>query len=714
MIDFKVENGIATITWNMHERSMNVLDRASLAAFDSAVDQALADDTVKGVIVDSAKADFIAGADLEMMLGLNDVEQVMELCDSTKAMYRKMETGGKPFVAAINGAAMGGGLELCLACHYRIAADSAKANIGLPEVNLGLLPGGGGTQRLPRMIGIEKALPILLEGKVYTPAAAAKLGVIDDVVAADELGAAARAWIEAATISGKGPDKRWPDKPWYEKGYKPPGPGVHSPEGYEIFIPESSQLHAKTRGNYPAPKAILSCVYEGMQLPIDVGLKVESKYFAKLCLSKETRSMIRSLFFSMNEANKLGRRPPSVPTAEYKRIGVLGAGMMGSGIAYVSALAGLDVTLLDANAELAEKGKSYSARVMDKLISRGQNTEQQKQDVLSRISTTTNFAELADCELVIEAVFEDRETKAEVTRKTEAMLASTAVFASNTSTLPISGLAEIASRPENFIGLHFFSPVDRMKLVEVIIGNATSDETLARALDFVKLIRKTPIVVNDSVGFYTSRVVSRYLEEGVAMVEEGVSPALIENAGKLAGFPVGPLALLDEVSLELNHKIHQQHKLDLGDQYKTKAGEDVLRLLVEELGRLGRKSGCGFYDYPPDGPKHLWSGVHDHFPKSHEQPDVEVLRKRILMVQSVDAVRCLDEGVLSDPRDGDVGSILGWGFPTYTGGAISYVDYCGVETFVKQCDEFTASYGERFRPPESLREMARTGATFYA
>jgi 3-hydroxyacyl-CoA dehydrogenase / enoyl-CoA hydratase / 3-hydroxybutyryl-CoA epimerase len=704
MIHYKTDGGIATITWDMPQRSMNVLNQASLAAFDQAVDRALTDDAVNGVIIDSGKADFIAGADLEMLLHLNDVETVMALCDSTKAIYRKIETGGKLFVAAINGTALGGGLELCLACHYRIVANNDKSRIGLPEVQLGLFPGGGGTQRLPRMIGIDKALPVLLEGKHLTPSAALKLGIIDEVVEIDALDSAARAWI------AKGAN---PNKPWYEKGYRPPEPAVQSPKGYEIFISGSSLVHAKTRGNYPAPKAILSCVYEGLQVPIDIGMKVETKYFAKLYLSKETRSMIRSLFFSMNEANKLGRRPQSVPVTSYQRIGVLGAGMMGSGIAYASALAGLDVILLDSSLVLAEKGKTYSARVLGKLISRGQKTEQQKDQILSRITVTENFSQLADCDLVVEAVFEDRTIKADVTNKAEIVLAPSAVFASNTSTLPITGLAEASSRPENFIGLHFFSPVDRMKLVEVIVGKETSDICLAKALDFVKMIRKTPIVVNDSVGFFTSRLVSCFLDEAAAMIEEGTSPALIENAGKLAGFPVGPLALFDEVSLELSYLIQQQHRCDLGDQYKSKPSETVLNHFVTKLGRLGRKSGGGFYNYPADQPKHLWQGVHDHFPKAQKQPDVEELKRRLLFVQSVDAVRCLDEGVLSDPRDGDVGSILGWGFPAYTGGAVSLVDYFGAETFVTECDRMAEVYGERFSPPQSLREMAKIGGAFY-
>ena len=704
MIAYQLDNGIATITWDMPDRSMNVLNRESLEAFEQAVDQALADDGVKGVIVESGKSDFIAGADLEMLLALHDVDEVMALCDANKTLFRKMETGGKPFVATINGTALGGGLELCLACHYRIAADNPKARIGLPEVLLGLLPGGGGTQRLPRMIGIDKALPVLLEGKHLSPLACLELGIVDEVVTPEALHAAASGWIEADGNAEKG---------WYDRRYRPPGPAVQSPKGYEIFAGGNSLLHGKTRGNYPAPKAILSCVYEGMQVPIDVGLKIESKYFAKLYLSKEARSMIRSLFFSMGEANKLGRRPKGVAVAEYQRIGVLGAGMMGAAIAYVSSLAGLDVVLLDTSPALAEKGKNYALGVMDKLIARGRETEEHKAEVLSRIETTTQFAALEGCELVIEAVFEDREIKAEVTRQSEAVLAPTVVFASNTSTLPITGLARASTRASNFIGLHFFSPVDKMKLVEVIVGEQTSDECLARALDYVKRIRKTPIVVNDSNGFYTSRLVARFIDEGIAMVGEGISAALIENAGKLAGFPVGPLALADEVSLELVYRIREQNRRDAGDNYVPRPGERVVTHFVEKLARLGRKSGGGFYDYPVEQPKNLWQGLHDLYAKRNDQPDIEEVKKRLLFVQSVDAARCLDEGVLTDPRDGDVGSILGWGFPTYTGGAVSYIDYVGVAEFVAESDRMSALYGQRFSAPQSLRDMAASGAVFY-
>ena len=704
MIRYKKKSGIARITWDMPDRSVNVINNESKAAFALAVDKALEDDSVRGVIIGSAKVDFIAGADLQMLLAMDGVEQVLALCEENNALQRRIETGGKPFVAVINGHALGGGLELCLSCHYRIAADKPSAQIGLPEVTLGLLPGGGGTQRLPRLIGIDKALPLLLEGRHVSPQVALDLGIVDQIVASDDLYAAAERWIEEDGNARK---------PWYDRGYRPPEPAVQSANGYELFVAGNAQLHSKTFGNYPAPKAIMSCVYEGMQVPIDVGLKIESNYIAKLFTSKETQNMIRTLFFSVNDAKKLGRRPQNVPPVWHRRIGVVGAGLMGSAIAYVSALNGIEVTLLDTTPELANQGKAYGREVMDTNIARGQMTETRRDEIQARITTTTDFADLTGCELVIEAVFEDRDIKTAVTKMTESMIAEGAIYASSTATLPITGLAKASSRPANFIGLHFFSPVDRMVLVEVIRGEETSDECLARALDYIKRIGKAPIVVNDSLGFYTSRVVAKFVEEGIAMVGEGISPALIENGGKLAGFPLGPLALADEVSLQLMYNTRRQRHCDLGVDYVLKPAEKVLGRFVEEFARLGRKSGGGFYDYPEETSKRLWPGLREHYPMRNDQPNLDEVKKRLMFVQSVDAARCLEEEVLTDPRDGDVGSILGWGFPSYTGGAVSYIDFVGAGKFVEECERMCATYGERFAPPVSLREMAAVDGAFY-
>ncbi len=705
MIDYTVDGAVATITWNMADRSMNVLNAESVAAFGDAVDRALGDDSVAGVIVTSAKADFMAGADLNALIQLSDARQVMDMCMAFHELTRRIETGGKPFVAAINGTALGGGLEICLACHRRVAADNPKTRIGQPEIKVGLFPGGGGTQRLARMLGARAALPLMLDGTRLDPAAALKAGLVDEVVPADELLAAARAWLGSGEAD--------PVKPWDRKDFRIPGGGVWSPGGAQTLIGGNAMLRDKTWGNYPAAQAIMSCVYEGLQVPIDVGLRIEARWFTKIVLGATAKNMIRSMFFHIGDANKLRRRPEGVPAADYGKIGVLGAGMMGAGIAHVSAMAGLDVVLLDSTAALAEKGKGHSAALLAKRVARGRMSEEARDAVLARIRPSTDYADLAGCELVIEAVFEDRAVKADVTKKAEAAIGEDALFASNTSTLPITGLAEASARPNNFIGLHFFSPVDRMPLVEIIRGRETSDACLARAMDFVKRIGKTPIVVNDSRGFYTSRVFGTYIQEGFALLAEGVTPALIDNAGRLAGMPVGPLAVADEVSLELIHKVGTQTRADLGDKYVAGPGDPVIQTMVGKLGRLGKKSGKGFYDYPEKARKHLWPGLAETFSVRADQPDVEEVKRRLLYIQSIETARCLADGVLEDAADADVGSILGWGFAPFTGGALSLIDTVGVADFVTECDRLAQRYGARFAPPDLLRDMAAKGARFH-
>ena len=708
MIEYNVDSdGIATIAWNMTDRSMNVLNEASMAAFGEKVYAAIKDARVKGVIVTSRKNDFLAGADLTMLRKFTDARAGMANGEKMMKLFRDIEKCGKPFVAAINGTALGGGYEICLACHHRIAADNPKALIGLPEVLLGLLPGAGGTQRLPRMIGVRAALPLLLEGKKLDPKRALAQGLVDKVVPAGELLAAAKQWLLT-----EGPQNAV--KPWDKKGFKLPDGPVQSPKGYETFIAGNAMMREKTYGNYPAALNIMSCVYEGAQVDIDTGLRIENRYFVNCALGHQAKNMIRSLFFAIGDANKLVRRPKDVPAQSYTKIGVLGAGMMGAGIAHVSAETGLEVVLLDSTLELAEKGKGYSKGLLDKKVSQRRLGEAERDAVLARIKPTTDYVDLAGCELVIEAVFEDRGIKADVTRKAEAVLTSDAIFASNTSTLPISGLAEASRRAANFIGLHFFSPVDKMPLVEVIRGKETSDECLARALDYVKRIRKTPVVVNDSRGFYTSRVFATYVNEGLAMLAEGVSPALIENAGRMAGMPVGPLAVADEVSLELMYKVRQQTRKDLGKAYKAGAGDAISNLMVEKLKRLGKKAGKGFYDYPADGSKkRLWPGLADHFKPAKKQPDVRDVVKRLMYVQSVETARCLEEKVVTDPHDADVGSILGWGFAPFMGGTISQIHTFGVAPFVDECKKLAKAHGERFAPPKLLLDMAKKGEAFY-
>jgi len=704
MIDTRVEDGIAVISWNMADRPMNVLNEQSVAAFKAAAEKVLADPAVTGIIITSARSDFLAGADLDRLAGASDAAQVYAGMQGYQGLLRKLETGKKPVVAAINGTALGGGYELALACHRRIVADDAKIQIGLPEVLVGLMPGAGGTQRLPRMIGARNALPLMLEGRKLAPAAALKAGLVDQVVPREQLLDAAKAWLAS---------KPEASQPWDRKGYRVPEGGVQSPGGYQTFMAGTALLHAKTYGNYPAPLAILSSVYEGLAIAFDPALRIEARYFAQIATGTVAHSMIRTLFFSMGEANKLGRRPAEVPPTALSKVGVLGAGMMGAGIAYVSALAGLRVVLIDSSQEAAEKGKGYSAKLLGEAVAKGRMNEAEKTTILDRILTTTDYAPLADSQLVIEAVFEDRAIKAEVTKKAEAVIGADAVYASNTSTLPITGLAEASERPANFIGLHFFSPVDRMPLVEIIKGKKTNARTLAIAMDYVKRIRKTPIVVNDSRGFYTSRVFGTYVQEGLAMLSEGVAPALIDNVGRMSGMPVGPLALSDEVSLDLMYKVAKQTREDLGNKFVERPGGAVVSMMVEQLGRIGKKAGKGFYEYPADGKKRLWPGLAEHFKPAAEQPAPDELKRRFLYVQALEAVRCLDENVVTDPRDADVGSILGWGFAPYSGGAISLIDGIGAAKFVAECKVLARKHGPRFNPPKRLVEMAKTGGRFY-
>lgn len=709
MINYEVDgDGIATITWDMPGRSMNVLSDASTAAFSDAIDKAIGDDNVKGVIVTSGKDSFIAGADLEMILGMTqgpkDAQTIMSGVQEMQGLMRRMEVSDKPFAAAINGTALGGGFEICLGCNYRVAADNPKAQIGLPEVKVGLLPGGGGTQRLPRIVGIQTALELMLEGKSLDPQKALQKGLVDKVVPPGELLAEAKRWLleEPNAV-----------QPWDGKKFKIPGGGPNTPQGAQVLIAGNAMAHEKAGNNYPAIQAILSCVFEGLIVPIDTGLRIEARYFTSLILDPTAANMVRSLFINKGKADKLVRRPKGIPKSDPKKIGVLGAGMMGAGVAYVSAKAGIEVVLIDRTIEEAEKGKAYSEAILDKAIKRKKSTEEKKTQLLGLIKPSIDYADLAGCDLVVEAVFEDRSIKADVTAKAEAAIPESAVFGSNTSTLPITGLAEASIRPDQFIGIHYFSPVDKMPLVEIIRGEKTSDETLAKALDYVGKIRKTPIVVNDSRGFYTSRVFATYVTEGIAMLKEGVVPAMIENVGKACGMPVGPLALADEVSLGLMHHVMSQTRKDLGDAYQARPSDEVVETFVEKLGRAGKKDGKGFYDYPADAKKHLWPELGAHFPPADELADPEEIKKRFLYIQAIETARCMEENVVTDVEDADIGSIFGWGFAPYTGGVLSLIDTVGVDTFVKDCDRLAQKYGPRFSPPKLLRDMAAKSETFY-
>jgi len=700
--------GTALLTIDVPGKPVNLITPEFQADLAATVDRIAADPAIKGAIVTSAKRDFMAGADLKDLSTAYDrglsAAECARFSGELNRLYRRLETCGKPVAAAVNGLALGGGLELALACHYRVLSDAPKVVVGLPEVKVGLLPGAGGTQRLTRLIGAAQALPLMVEGKHVTPAEALKLGIVHELAPPAEVVARARAWLAS---------KPEPLAPWDRKGFKVPGgAGQQNPGVAQAFMVGNALVAKNTWRNYPAPVAILSAVYEGSQLPFDRALAVESKYFGRLLSGPVARNLMRTLFVNKGLADSLARRPEGVPTAPVGKLGILGAGMMGAGIAYVAARAGIDVVLLDTSMDAAERGKAYSRGLLDKAIARGKSAREQADALLARILPTTSYADLADCDLVVEAVFEQRDIKAEVTARAEAVIPKAATFASNTSTLPITGLAQASKRPARFIGIHFFSPVDKMPLVEVIVGRKTSQETLARALDFVKQLKKTPIVVNDSRGFYTSRVIGTITAEGQAMLEEGIAPALIENAAKLAGFPVGPLAVSDEVTLELQWKITRQTEQDLGARFKRPVGYTVLEKMVE-LGRLGRRQGGGYYDYPEGQPKRLWPGLAEHWPVRDEQPPVEELVKRFLFIESLESVKCLDEGVITHPADADLGSILGIGYPAWTGGALSFIETVGVAEFVAECQRLGRYYGPRFRPPRSLKKMAAEGGRFH-
>ena len=702
-------DGFAILTLDAAGQSMNVVNDAFLADMEAVTAQIAADDSIKGVILTSGKPAFMAGADLTQLVqgfGKLTPKEAFGFSQRATAMHRGIEKSGKPWVAAINGLALGGGFELALACHHRVLVDNPKALVGLPEVNVGLLPGSGGTVRLGILIGFKKALDLLLSGRSVDPAEALKLGIVDEVVPAEKLIEASRAWLAT------GPD---PVRPWDVKGWVPPQKkGLTVPEDSAAYMMMAGAI-AQKGYNTPAPQAILSCVFEGLQLPFDKALAVESKYFAKLLTDPVARNIIRTTFISKLAAEKGARRPAGVPKSEVKKLGVLGAGMMGAGIAFVSASAGIEVVLLDRDVPTAEKGKAYTAKVQGKLIEKGKLSQDKADAVLARITPTDDYALLEGCDMIVEAVFEDMGIKAETTRKAEAVIPASAVYASNTSSLPISELAKASQRPDQFIGIHFFSPVDRMGLVEVIVGKQTSKETLAKALDFIAQLRKTPIVVNDSRGFYTSRVFRMFIFEGVAMLEDGVEPARIENAAKAAGFPIGPLALLDEVTMELPVKIIDEAARDAAmtvNKYTIERGMPVLQRMIA-LGRGSRKAGGGFYEYPATGGKHLWAGLAQEFPPAAEQPDLEELKKRFLYSQANETAQTLEEGVLETPEDADLGAIYGWGFPAWTGGTLSYIDTVGIATFVAEADRLAQLYGSRFAPSAWLRAKAEKGEGFY-
>jgi 3-hydroxyacyl-CoA dehydrogenase/enoyl-CoA hydratase/3-hydroxybutyryl-CoA epimerase len=712
--------GIALLTWNMPARSMNVIDMAVLEELSALVERVVADAAIKAVVLTSGKDTFCAGADLAMLENISRSFAEWAAADGESAamarlfdeirkfslLFRRIETCGKPWVAALNGTALGGGFELALACHHRIATDNARTRLGLPEIKVGLFPGGGGTQRVARLMPPAEALQFLLKGEQVSANRAKTLKLIDAMVPAAELIKAAKEWITASGTA---------KAPWDHENFRPPGGPVYSKAGMAVFAAANAIYRRETYDNYPAARAIMQVVYEGLQLPMDQALRIETRHFINVLRSPQAVAMMRSLFLSVQDINKGARRPAGVAPRPPKRVGIIGAGFMGAGIAYVGALAGLEVVLVDRDPETAEAGKAHSEKLMNEQVGRGRATAAERDALLARIEPTADFVALKACDLVIEAVFEDRAVKEEVIARVQNVIGDKAVFGSNTSTLPITSLAETLKDRTRFIGIHFFSPVERMGLVEIIMGKETGDAALAAALDFVRAIRKTPIVVNDARGFYTSRVVGTYLREGHLMLADGVPPAMIENVGRMAGMPVGPLALNDEVAVDLAWKILKATAADLGESAVDPRQRALLEEMVEKRGRYGRKNGKGFYDYPQNGPKRLWPGLADLQPHKLDPDslDVTTLKQRLLAIQALESVRCIEEGVVTDMREADVGSILGFGFAPFTGGTISYIDGIGAKAFVDLCNRLAKADGERFKPPALLVDMAKKGETFY-
>lgn len=706
----KGQDQIVVLTLDMPGQSANTMNAAYREAMGATVTRLEAEkDSLAGVIITSAKKTFFAGGDLNELIQV-DQAHARDFYDGVgvlKAQLRRLETLGKPVVAAINGAALGGGWEICLACHHRVALDDKSVQLGLPEVTLGLLPGGGGVVRMVRLLGLEKALPYLLEGKKLRPAQALQAGLIDEVAAdRDELLAKSRAWILAHPQA---------TQPWDNKGYQIPGGTPSNPKVAQMLAIAPSILRSKTHGCFPAPEKILCAAVEGAQVDFDTAHLIETRYFTELVTGQVAKNMIGTFWFQLNEINAGRSRPQGFAPYVTRRVGVLGAGMMGAGIAYVSACAGIEVVLKDINLAAAEKGKAHSAALLDKKVSRGQLTAEQRETTLARIHPTQDDADLAGCDLVIEAVFEDRELKARVTAAAQRVVGADAVIASNTSTLPISGLATAVPDPGAFIGLHFFSPVDKMPLVEIIKGAHTRDETLARGFDFVLQIKKTPIVVNDSRGFFTSRVFGTFTSEGIAMLGEGVAAPMIETEARKAGMPVGPLAVSDEVSLSLMSHIRQQTAKDLQAQGKvapTHPATAVIDLLVNDYKRMGKAAGGGFYDYPAGAQKHLWPELKVRFEQPDKQISPQDVRDRLLFIQAIETVRCVEEGVLMSTADANIGSIFGIGFAAWSGGALQFINQYGLNDFIARARYLADEYGERFTPPALLLEKAAQGETF--
>ena len=720
---FKLEtdpDGIALITWDSPGRSMNLIDLKVIEELAAIVEQVARNAAIKGAVITSGKDTFSAGADLTLLESLGRVfaelakskgpeaaaSALFEESRKLSQLYRRLETCGKPWAAAINGTALGGGFELTLACHHRVVAQNPRTRLGLPEVKVGLFPGAGGTTRVSRLLAPADALQFLLKGDQIRIDRAKALKLVDAIVPSADLIKSAKDWVKANPKA---------KAPWDADGYRLPGGPVYSKAGMMTFPAANALYRRETYDNYPAHRAVLQVVYEGLQLPFDLALRVESRWFAKILRSSEAAAMMRTLFVSLQEINKGARRPAGVPASKLRRVGVIGAGFMGASIGYVTAAAGLEVVLIDRDQETADKGKAQSHKLISDQVNKGRTTAAERDALVARITATPDYGALKDCDLVVEAVFEDRKVKAETVKKAQAAMSAGAIFGSNTSTLPITSLAAEFSDPGRFIGIHFFSPVEKMMLVEIILGKNTGEVALATALDYVRAIRKTPIVVNDSRGFYTSRVVGTYIREGHLMLTEGIPAAMIENVGRMAGMPVGPLALNDEVAVDLAWKILKATEADMGEKAIDPRQKALLAEMVERHGRFGRKNRKGFYDYPEKGAKKLWPGLAELAPKKLDPDTIDIgeIKHRLLVIQALETARCFEEKVLTDVREADVGSILGFGFAPFTGGTLSYIDMMGTKAFASQCEKLAKKFGPRFAPNKLLVDLAAKGESFY-
>lgn len=709
----KDADGIVTITIDMPGYSANVLNNDFFAAYDETINRLESDESATGAILISGKKLWIAGADIDSAFDSDQASFFFEMSEKLKADLRRLELSKIPVVAALNGTALGGGLEVALACHHRIAIDNDRIKFGFPEVGLGLLPGAGGVLRTVRLIGLQNSLEWLTQNRKYTPKKALQAGMIHDLAEnQDELISKAKAWIKANPNA---------QAPWdADPKYRIPGGNPSSPKVAQMLAIGPAMIRKESKGVYPAPPAIMAAAVEGAQVDFDTASRIESRYFASLGASQVSRNMINAFWTQLNQIKKGLSRPKDVEPQPTKKVGVLGSGLMGHGIAYVSAAAGMGVVMTDAEQAGAEKGKERIGEIVAKQVKRGRMSEEKAAGLLARIEATSDYDKLAGCDLIIEAVFENRELKAKVTQLAEAAMDQSGVFASNTSTLPITGLAEASCRPDKFVGLHFFSPVDKMQLVEIIVGEKTDDQALAKAFDYVLSIGKVPIVVNDSRGFYTSRVFGTWTNEGMSMLQEGQHPHSIELAGIQAGMPIGPLALMDEVSLSLADHIRKQTIADLekagggdggGDAALSSGHSGSVVEKMMSLDRPGRAGGGGFYDYSGQSKK-LWPELTKHFPTKEEQLSQQEMIDRILYIQAIETARCLSEGVLKTAADANLGAIFGWGFAPQHGGTLQFINAVGLPEFVARAKELANAYGERFDPPKLLIDMAAKGETF--